>query len=750
MIRRLFHQRQCSKPILSDTCDTLEVGDNWLELHDSTLFSEPTGSVCQEFLQRVFSVIAVFRVEIDSEFCTAEIGFHGDGVENVLDQLVHALTSENDCRDVNATKHLFMAKEPSTTFRVFRCDDTLTTWKIIHQIPGRMRVRHDQLRGHPKAANYLEDELKATFGVSNAQAKSVTGTVLICFDEEVIVASKLVRVIERMLCDLENPQQHGYVHPQVRTALCNTSLGLAVLANWAIPALLPLSGLIVTFSGLDYFRGAWRELLQKKIGPNVVYAAIVGGTLVSGYFVVAALMTWFMNFWDRTYHRRLSMAQRSLLANLDQRVRFIWVEHEGVEIEVPIEEVNRGDVVVVQKGDMIGVDGTVLHGWAHVDERLVCGKRHLAKKREGDPVFSRTIMLEGQLKIRASRVGSDTRSSVIRKMIEEASTPSPAPLIVRGAPFANRTAVPTLAMAGVGLLAGDLTTFLAILRLDYATGPGMTSSLGVLQDLHGAIRCGIVVRQEMVFGRMADVDVIVIDQKSWERFGGKDQTRVTEEDGNDRGLRGEKKRFPVAVGFVSEGFELEARRGTEKLGVDLFGHGLSDSGKAEVVRKMTQQGRRVLFVGDCRCNRRTAGEAYVALSLAEIQRDRRDEADGFLLQPNLESLEDLCRIIKSNHKQQRTDIGRIVLPNLFCVAGALLFGFTTLSSVIITNLAVYTVYRRGSRWLRQLESGGLKERHTLLSDYQGDIDELPARETGNNGNRRLLLGKNVLSKNGLR
>ena len=114
---------------------------------------------------------------------------------------------------------------------------------------------------------------------------------------------------------------------------------------------------------------------------------------------------------------RTSAAIQKLLS---LEARTARVEREGEEVEVPIEEVEVGDVMVVRPGEKIPTDGEVTFGRSSVDESLATGESMPVGKSEGDPVIGATINKEGLLKIRATGVGEDTFLAHVIRMVEEA------------------------------------------------------------------------------------------------------------------------------------------------------------------------------------------------------------------------------------------------------------------------------------------------------------------------------------------
>ena len=96
------------------------------------------------------------------------------------------------------------------------------------------------------------------------------------------------------------------------------------------------------------------------------------------------------------------------------------VTRNGVEEEVPVEQVQVGDTIVVRPGEKIPVDGMVIGGQSTVDEKMITGESIPVEKKVGDEVISATINKAGMLKFRATKVGADTTISQIIKLVDEA------------------------------------------------------------------------------------------------------------------------------------------------------------------------------------------------------------------------------------------------------------------------------------------------------------------------------------------
>ncbi|HEY76119.1 MAG TPA: copper-translocating P-type ATPase [Thermoflexia bacterium] len=141
---------------------------------------------------------------------------------------------------------------------------------------------------------------------------------------------------------------------------------------------------------------------------------------VANYAGVSAMIMAFHltgRYVEETAKGRASQAIRKLLELGAKTARVV---RDGQEVEVPIEEVQVGDLMVVRPGEKIPTDGVVVEGESAVDESMATGESMPVNKRPGDEVIGATVNQEGLLKVRATRVGRDTFLAQVIKLVEEA------------------------------------------------------------------------------------------------------------------------------------------------------------------------------------------------------------------------------------------------------------------------------------------------------------------------------------------
>ncbi|SHM62878.1 Cu+-exporting ATPase [Caldanaerovirga acetigignens] len=188
--------------------------------------------------------------------------------------------------------------------------------------------------------------------------------------------------------------------------------------------------------GYRYYRGAYHTLKSGSANMDVLIAmGTTAAYFYSLYNVFALPMEMIHNYLyfeasaviitlitlgkylEAVAKGRTSEAIRKLLGLQAKTARVI---RNGEEMEVPVEQVEVGDIVVVRPGEKIPVDGVIIEGYSSVDESMLTGESIPVEKRVGDEVIGATINKTGTFKFKATKVGKDTVLAQIVKLVEEA------------------------------------------------------------------------------------------------------------------------------------------------------------------------------------------------------------------------------------------------------------------------------------------------------------------------------------------
>ncbi len=232
---------------------------------------------------------------------------------------------------------------------------------------------------------------------------------------------------------------------------------------------------VVFYSAWIFFDGAWRALRARTLDMMVLVAVAVGTgwlysvgvTLTGGgevFYEAAAMLTTFVLLGHWFEMRARGGANEAIRTLLELAPPMAVVVRDGEPVEVPTAEVVVGDLLLIRPGAKIPVDGTVEEGASEVDESMVTGESLPVSKAQGDSVIGASINTTGTLRVRATKVGSDTALAQIVAMVQQAQN-SKAP----GQRLADRAAFWLVLVA----LIGGTVTFLVW----WAVGAGVQAAL---------------------------------------------------------------------------------------------------------------------------------------------------------------------------------------------------------------------------------------------------------------------------------
>jgi Cu+-exporting ATPase len=203
-----------------------------------------------------------------------------------------------------------------------------------------------------------------------------------------------------------------------------------------------LTTIVMLFPGRQFFVGTYKGLKHGVTDMNLLIATGTGSAYIVSvaatfldlgpgydmtYYDTAALLIAFIvlgRYLEATTKVKTSEAIRKLMGLQAKTARIIL---NGVEKEVPVENVAAGDIVVMRPGEKLPVDGVVTEGISAVDEAMITGESIPVEKNPGDTVIGSTINKSGSFRFRATKVGSDTALAQIIELVENAQT-SKAPI----------------------------------------------------------------------------------------------------------------------------------------------------------------------------------------------------------------------------------------------------------------------------------------------------------------------------------
>jgi heavy metal translocating P-type ATPase len=295
--------------------------------------------------------------------------------------------------------------------------------------------------------------------------------------------------------------------------------GAAVWRATAIVVLVPLTWSVV------------RTLARRALGVDVIALIAIVGALALGEELTAAVIALMLSGGNALERYAAGRSRRELTALLARAPRSARLRRDGELVEVAVERVAPGDLLLVRTGEVLPVDGVVESAAATLDEAALTGEPLPVSVSRGDAVRSGTTNAGDALDLRATRPAAESAYAAIVRLVQEAGA--------RRAPFvrmADRYAVlflgVTLALAGIAWAAsGDPVRALAVLVVATPCPLILAAPVALVSGVSRAARRGIIVKGAPVIEALGDARAVLLDKTGTLTIGTPAVASVTASDG---------------------------------------------------------------------------------------------------------------------------------------------------------------------------------------------------------------------------
>jgi Cu2+-exporting ATPase len=254
----------------------------------------------------------------------------------------------------------------------------------------------------------------------------------------------------------------------------------------------------------------WRR--ESRLNVDFLDTLAVAASLAQGNPMAGAIVTWLIKLGDWIRDLTAAGSRRAIRELLEFQVKTATVIRNGALVTIPSSELAVGDEVVVYPGGLILVDGEIIAGRALIDQKTITGEGLPVTRGKGETAFAATVIRDGQLTIRATRVGANTAAGQIVRLVESAPI-GDTRMQNHAERLADRLVVPELVLAtGTALVSGDFNRFLSLVIVDYGTGIRVAAPTAVLASMTHAARTGIIIKSGHHLERLAEVDTVVFDK----------------------------------------------------------------------------------------------------------------------------------------------------------------------------------------------------------------------------------------------
>jgi heavy metal translocating P-type ATPase len=512
-----------------------------IQLQSRFLFSDPENESCQLFLQRLSLVEQVQEVAVNGARQLAEVLYcpRSSTRREAVDAIRRCLAGQprtngspkngarkngspkngdhngnahsgNGSPKVNGQQPIRWRPNANGELRLFRHGSIVSTWEVKHEIPGRMRLRNEALHRKAEICQAIERELMSVLGIDSYQTNPMTSSVLVIYNEQQLRREQVFEILNGALSRIEHDgskDQHDTTF-----ALCSLSMPLAATAQFLVPPLFPVAACLFLYTSVHTFKEAYNVLFhERRLGVDVLDAIVVMACLGTGQVFAGSVLCWCLCFGRVLVKLTQDNSKRMLMSVFGKQARFVWLCRNGAEVEVPLEEIKPHDVIVVNTGEAVPVDGVIKEGIAMIDQHALTGESTPAEKVVGDRVFASTMLVAGKIYVEVEKAGSDTTSAKIAAILND-SAGYKLDSQNKGEKLADKAVIPTLALGALGLGVMGPGGATAVLNSDFGTGIRMAAPLAMLSSLTLCAQHGILVKDGRAMDLMNEVDTVLFDK----------------------------------------------------------------------------------------------------------------------------------------------------------------------------------------------------------------------------------------------
>jgi len=305
--------------------------------------------------------------------------------------------------------------------------------------------------------------------------------------------------------DVKSADQH--------LAVSIASLVLAVGATMFFPPLRVLGWIGCAYASVHFYKGAYKSIIEeRKLKMVVVDAVMFTGIFVTGSLVAGTLMCSLQWFAEKLLLKTEDRSRKSLVNVFGNQPRSVWVLKDGVEVEVGFEELQAGDTIVVNAGEVIAADGTIISGMASIDQHTLTGESQPAEKVVGDSVFAATIVLSGKVHIQVEKAGTDSVAAQIGEALLQTADFKEITQ-AKWIEFVDKTAPVTLGIGALTLpILGPVSATSLLYSLSYGYSMRVIAPATMLNFLNLASQSGILIKDGRSLDLLNQVDTVVFDK----------------------------------------------------------------------------------------------------------------------------------------------------------------------------------------------------------------------------------------------
>ncbi|WP_336019473.1 heavy metal translocating P-type ATPase [Fusobacterium polymorphum] len=420
-------------------------------------------------------------------------------------------------------------------------NDNLLACEIVHRLRGRIRIKS-------RAFKYIGNSLKAQIEkqllqvryIENVEISLITGTILIYFEDVSLSDQNLISLIQNTLnshifeiCKNEKIEKSSkYVierklqeeSPKEIMKKIVTTAGLlgynlffkskSAVALTGIRRFLNYNTLSTLALAMPVLKNGINSLIKnKRPNADTLSSSAIISSILLGKESAALTIMFLEEVSELLTVYTMEKTRGAIKDMLSVGENYVWKEISEDNVKrVPIEEIQKDDIIVVQTGEKISVDGKIIRGEALIDQSSITGEYMPIKKSIGEDVYAGTIVKNGNISIIAEKVGDDRTVSRIIKLVEDANS-NKADIQNYADTFSAQLIPLNFILAGIVYASTrSLTKAMSMLVIDYSCGIRLSTAVAFSAAINTAAKNGILVKGSNFIEELSKAETVIFDK----------------------------------------------------------------------------------------------------------------------------------------------------------------------------------------------------------------------------------------------
>ena len=420
-------------------------------------------------------------------------------------------------------------------------NDNLLACEIVHRLRGRIRIKS-------RAFKYIGNSLKAQIEkqllqvryIENVEISLITGTILIYFEDVSLSDQNLISLIQNTLnshifeiCKNEKIEKSSkYVierklqeeSPKEIMKKILTTAGLLgynlffksknAVALTGIRRFLNYNTLSTLALAMPVLKNGINSLIKnKRPNADTLSSSAIISSILLGKESAALTIMFLEEVSELLTVYTMEKTRGAIKDMLSVGENYVWKEISEDNVKrVPIEEIQKDDIIVVQTGEKISVDGKIIRGEALIDQSSITGEYMPIKKSVGEEVYAGTIIKNGNISIIAEKVGDDRTVSRIIKLVEDANS-NKADIQNYADTFSAQLIPLNFILAGIVYVSTrNITKAMSMLVIDYSCGIRLSTAVAFSAAINTAAKNGILVKGSNFIEELSKAETVIFDK----------------------------------------------------------------------------------------------------------------------------------------------------------------------------------------------------------------------------------------------